>query len=94
MSVTRDQVFSIPTVRMVHQKNASQEISNNAQQEKSTKIETARTTALARKALIMFIVSRSDISDYLTGNFEEDTVKLFQSTDPEFDEDYDPRVVR
>ena len=42
----------------------------------------------------MFIVSRSDISDYLTGNFEEDTVKLFQSTDPEFDEDYDPRVVR
>lgn len=53
------------------------------------KIEMVRIIVWVCKVLIMFIVFRLDILDYLIGNFEEDIVKLFQLIDLEFDEDYD-----
>lgn len=57
------------------------------------KIEMVRIIVWVCKVLIMFIVFRLDILDYLIGNFEEDIVKLFQLIDLEFDEDYDFCVV-
>lgn len=57
------------------------------------KIEMVRIIVLVCKVLIMFIVFRLDILDYLIGSFEEDIVKLFQLIDLEFDEDYDFCVV-
>lgn len=57
------------------------------------KIEMVRIIVWVCKVLIMFIVFRLDILDYLIGNFEEDIVKLFQLIDLEFDEDYNFCVV-